>query len=330
MKERSSSLPRVSFIVPVHNDAVRLERCLRSIRMSWYSPARLEIIVADNGSQDDSVAVAKRWGAEVLVLPFAPVAELRNRAAERATGDILACVDADHELVSGWIVSAVETLQLPGVAAVGALYHAPPDGTWVQRAYGYLRGRPSGRHDVEWIASGNLAVWRTAFEAVGGFDTSLETCEDVDLCHRLRAAGFRVLSDERLGNIHYGDPATLWELFTSELWRGRDNLRVSFRPPRTWRILASAIIPMLDVALIAIGLLGLLMATRGGLWVTLPAVVALALSAWLKVARAAFRHPRSSVAGVVQAFAVACVYNMGRALALISRTPHRGGRSATT
>jgi GT2 family glycosyltransferase len=328
MKDRRSNLPRISFIVPVCNDAVRLERCLRSILESWYPPERREILVADNGSEDGSAAVASRLGARVISVPNARVAEVRNQAAKSAAGEILAYVDADHEVVPGWIGSAVETLRWPAVGAVGALYQAPPDGTWVQRAYGQLRGRSRGRHDVEWLGSGNLAVWRSAFEAIGGFNTALETCEDVDFCHRLRASGFRVISDERMKNIHHGDPATLRELFVGELWRGRDNLRVSFRRPLTPRTMITAIIPLVDVALIAMIGVGLALAARGGLWLSLAAGFALSVPVWARVARAFLNHPRGGVAGLVQAFAVACVYDLGRALALIARMPHRGRRSA--
>ena len=48
-------------------------------------------------------------------------------------------------------------------------------------------------------------------------------------------------------NVHFGDPATLWDLFRGELWRGRDNLRISLRGPLTWRGLPSVVIPIVDV-----------------------------------------------------------------------------------
>ena len=79
--------------------------------------------------------------------------------------------------------------------------------------------------------SGNLAVKRTAFQAIGGFDAALEACEDVDFCQRLRRAGWRLVGDERLESVHLGDPPTLAALFRAERWRGRDNLRVSLRGP---------------------------------------------------------------------------------------------------
>src|SRR5262245_36441167 len=178
--------PRVSFIVPVRNDAARLETCLRSITANSPRPDQIEIIVVDNGSTDDSPGVARRIGAEVLQIEQVRVAAPRNLGASHARADVLAFVDADNEIAAGWVYAALECLQLPNAAVVGALYQPPVDGTWVQRTYGHLRGIPAGQHDADWLGSGNLAIWRSAFEAVGGLDNRLETCEDVDLCTTIR------------------------------------------------------------------------------------------------------------------------------------------------
>jgi glycosyltransferase involved in cell wall biosynthesis len=237
-------MPRISFIVPVRNDAARLETCVRSILRNA-GAHRHEILVVDNGSTDGSADVARRLGAKVLTVPEGVrVSELRNRAVAHATGAIMAFLDSDNEIVSGWTRAAVEALQQPGVAAVGALYLAPLDGTWVQRAYGHLRGRARGQQDVDWLGSGNLAVWREAFTSVNGFDCSLDACEDVDLCQKLRRKGLRVVSDDRLKSVHHGDPQTLCDLLVSERWRGRDNLRVTFRAPVSLASLPSAIVPL--------------------------------------------------------------------------------------
>jgi GT2 family glycosyltransferase len=318
--------PRISFVVPVRDDAVRLDTCLRSILRNRPTPAEIEIVVADNGSVDGSPEVARRLGARVSVIENARVSELRNRAAREATGDILAFVDADNEIVSGWVPAAIETLEMADVAAAGALYVPPSDGTWVQRAYGLLRGRTQVTGDVEWLGSGNLAVWRHAFEAVQGFDVSLEACEDVDLCARLRARGLRVVADPRIGSVHHGDPKTLGVLFRSELWRGRDNLRVSLRRPIAWGALPSAMIPIVDAAMIGVGvagLLGLLVAWRPALSLTTTAGIVIVGGALLKLARAAAREGGASAFSLLQGFLVALVYDVARALALVAKAPHR-------
>jgi glycosyltransferase involved in cell wall biosynthesis len=136
--------PRVSFVIPVRDDARRLKRCLTTIRANRYPPDRVEIVVVDNGSLDDSCQVAKQAGANVLVLPGLSVSQLRNRGTEAASGDILAFVDADHEIVPEWLESAAQTMAGPNVVAAGSLYQAPGDSTWVQRAYNLLRRRSPG------------------------------------------------------------------------------------------------------------------------------------------------------------------------------------------
>ena len=323
--------PRISFIVPVKNDASRLETCLRSILRNAGTAEHHEIIVVDNGSTDGSADVARRLGAQVLgISDRVRVSELRNRAARVATGDVLAFIDADNEIVSGWTRAAIESLRLERVGAVGALYLAPLDGTWVQRAYGYLRGRASGQHDTHWLGSGNLAVWRKAFDAVGGFDTTLEACEDVDFCQRLRATGLRLVSDARLKSIHHGDPETLADLFVAERWRGRDNLRVSLRGPLRLSALPSAIIPIVDVAMLAaaaVGIVAALAVVWNGLMVTLVALAVIVGGASLRVIRTVMRDRGVRGLAILQVMMVACVYDMGRALALVTPAAHRGVRA---
>jgi GT2 family glycosyltransferase len=321
--------PRVSFVVPVRNDAARLETCLRSIRQNNHVPGHVEIIVVDNGSTDRSADVAIQLGARVITVENARVSELRNRGARHAKADVLAFVDADNEIVAGWAYGALACLQMPDVGVAGALYHAPPDGTWVQRSYGHLRGGAHGQHDVDWLGSGNLAVWRATFESVGGFDTSLETCEDVDFCHRVRASGLRIVSDARLKSIHHGDPKTLREVFSSERWRGRNNLRVSFRRPFSWAAVPSALLPVIDTILMATAIGGLVLSLRAGwlgLLLTAAALLGFAGAAFLRVVKSVLREGRRGPLGILQAFAVACAYDGGRALAILSRAPHRGTR----
>jgi glycosyltransferase involved in cell wall biosynthesis len=318
--------PRVSFIIPVRNDAARLEACLKSIRQNSHASGQIEIVVVDNGSTDGSAQVAARYGARVVSVDAGRVSELRNRGARHATSDVLAFVDADHEIVAGWVYAALDALKMPKVGAVGALCHAPADGTWVQRVYSHLRGAVGGERDVDWLGSGNMAVRRQPFDALEGFDASLDTCEDVDLCHRLRAQGYRIVSDARLKNIHHGDPRTLREVLSSERWRGRDNLRVSFRRPIVWASVPSAVIPIVHIVLLAMVLVGLLSAPvvgRSGLLLAAAAMGAGFAATALRVGRASARAKRLHIATLLQSFVVASAYDLGRALAVVSRAPHR-------
>ena len=319
--------PAFSFVVPVRDDRDRLLRCLASIRRSAAGEA-VEVIVADNGSADGSDIAAERAGARVLRLPGQRVSELRNSAAAAARGDLIAFVDADHEIDAGWINAAREALTPATVGGVGAPYHSPAGGTWVQHVYGGLRRGAAASCDVDWLPSGNLVVKREVFERIGGFDATLQACEDVDLCARIRAAGWRLVLDPRVRSVHYGDPATLAALFRGELWRGRDNLRVSLRRGARLRDLPSVVIPIVDLLLLGSAGVGLASVSRAGSVVALTSLVLMAVLAGARALLIAGRLQTTASLAGLRAFAVALVYDTARALALVLRVSHNVRRRA--
>jgi hypothetical protein len=169
-----------------------------------------------------------------------------------------------------------------------------------------------------------LVIRRGLFEKLGGFDVTLETCEDVDLCQRLRQAGGRLISDDALRSVHFGDPRTLKALFFAELWRGRDNLRVSLREPITLRAAPSLVIPILNLGALLLLALGLCALPWVGPW---PAIAGGGVLAAFTVLRAGLlwkRVPHQKRSGIllVQALLVAGAYETARALALVLRTGH--------
>lgn len=315
----------MSFVIPVRNDALRLQRCLASILRNEYPRDLIEIIVVDNESTDGSAAAARSHGAIVIKSAGDSVAAHRNRGARAALGSLIAFADADHEIDANWIETAVEVLSDPTVAATGSAYLTQPSANWVQQQYDGMRSRSLRREDVSWLGSGNFAVKRAAFESVGGYNQALTACEDVDLCNRLALGGHRIVADPNLRSVHFGDPKTLKALFFGELWRGRDNLRVTFSGPRTFRHLRSALVPIADLALIALGVVALL--TLHPVWAL--ALWALAIvPAAIKAAFIVRRQLRPGVVAAVQAFAVAVVFDLARALALLAKGSHRARRTA--
>ena len=317
--------PLVSFVIPVRNDAHRLDRCLASIVANDYPRELIELIVVDNDSTDGSARAAREHSAIILRSSEPSVAALRNKGARAALGSIVAFVDSDHEIDRGWIETAVDVLSVPDVAATGAPYLTQPGPNWVQQQYDGLRDRPLRREDVAWLGSGNFAVKRAAFERVGGFDATLTACEDVDFCNRLTQAGCRIVADPNLRSIHFGDPRTLRALFFGELWRGRDNLRVTLSGPRTFRHLRSALVPVADLICLAGGIASLI-AGRPTLAAILLAI-AMVPAGW-RAGVMISRQLRRNVLVAAQAMAVAVVFDLARALALVARGSHRARRTA--
>lgn len=317
--------PLISFIVPVKNDAIRLRRCLSSIVANDYPRELIEMIVIDNYSTDDSARTARECGAVVLQCNSTSVAELRNRGARAALGTILAFADSDHEIDRHWIETAVDVLSHRDIGATGAPCLADPAANWVQQQYDGLRERPTTRQDVTWLGSGNLAVRHAAFQQVGGFNPDLTACEDVDLCNRLTTAGHRIVADPALRSIHFGDPRTLKALFFGELWRGRDNIRVTLRGPWTVRNLRSAVIPVGQLLAIASCLFALFM---NWWWLAALALGKALAPAVLRAAVMLRRKLRPTIAGAAQAFAVAVVFDAARAVAVLGSGSHQSRRSA--
>jgi hypothetical protein len=310
----------VSFIIPVRNDARRLAACLSTIVTNDKPRTEVEVVVIDHTSTDDSPEVARAAGARVLSQSNGSVATLRNRGAAVAAGDILAFVDSDHTIDPAWARVAVDLLGDASVGAVGAPCRPPTEGSWVQRTYDGLRHHEDGSHDVTWLGSGNLAVRRELFLQLGGFSERLETCEDVDLCQRIRAHGYRIVSDSRLHSIHHGDPRTLRHLFRGELWRGRDNLRVSLRLPLALGELPSIVVPI--VGLVSLVTL-LVAAVTGSVLILLAALATFGALAAARAARICMRRRSFGFVTATQAMLVALVYDAARALAIVARTPHR-------
>jgi hypothetical protein len=167
-------------------------------------------------------------------------------------------------------------------------------------------------------------VKREWFDAVGGFRENLIACEDVDLCNRLVGAGTSIIADPRMRSTHYGDPNSLRSLFLGELWRGRDNLRVTFSGPRTLRHLRSALIPIADLICVAGGVVALF----GGypvvamsLWV-MPVLAAM-LRAVVLYKQRQDRDPLVAAGALL----VAVVFDIARALALVIPGSHRARRA---
>ena len=317
--------PLVSFVIPVRNDVLRLQRCLASIVRNDYPRELIEIIVVDNESSDGSARAARQFSAVVLSASGTSVAALRNKGARAALGSIIAFVDSDHEIDRNWLETATDVLSAQDVAATGSPYLTQPSPNWVQRQYDGLRSRPLGREDVSWLGSGNFAVKRAAFERVGGFNASLTACEDVDLCNRLRLAGFRIVADPQLRSVHFGDPRTLKALFFGELWRGRDNLRVTFAGPKTFSDLRSALIPIAQLVLLASSAITIAL---GYAAMAIGLLAAALVPAVIKAAVILKRQLHRGFVAAAQAVAFAVVFDLARALALLARGSHRARRAA--
>jgi len=115
-----------------------------------------EILVIDNGSEDETVNVAKKFAADVHIVPDVTVAALRNYGAERAQGKVLAFIDADCTLQPDWFDSVLPYIDDETVKCFGSPPGIPEQSTWVQECWYQIRkkGAPTDPPvKVDWLTT---------------------------------------------------------------------------------------------------------------------------------------------------------------------------------
>jgi len=188
---------RISVVVPVRDGGAAFRVCMA--RLAACRPSAGEVIVVIDGHSDGARECAVEAGARVLSLPVpAGPAAARNAGAAAARGDILLFVDADVAVPPDLVgrVAALMDAE-PGLSAVMGSYDDDPGDRRFLSQYRNLLHHyihQTGREDAStfWCACG--AVRRGAFLGVGGLDPGFggAMIEDIELGHRLKAAGHRI------------------------------------------------------------------------------------------------------------------------------------------
>lgn len=179
----------VSVIVPNYNGARTLALCLRAVLAQDHPP--LEVIVADDCSTDDSVAVAEGLGARVVRTPRnGGCGVARNLGAGQAKGDVLFFVDSDVAIEPDAVSSALRLLDAD--AAVGAVCGIEDPDPLIDdgpverfRALQYHYWSRSSEGVISFLFPNMCAIRADVFAELGPFDPTLRHTEEVDYGYRL-------------------------------------------------------------------------------------------------------------------------------------------------
>ena len=158
--------PAVSFVVPARNEADYLEATLSSIDTQRGDVA-YEVVVADGGSTDGTVDVAREHGAAVVTEGGHSIAAGRNAGAAAADGEWLAFVDADTTLASEYLTTMLAFVEREDL--VGASSRCRMTGPYRAKAMEWTINHVFPRLAAPVLPGFNTFVRRDAFERVGGF-----------------------------------------------------------------------------------------------------------------------------------------------------------------
>ena len=241
-----------SVIILNWNGSAMLRKYLPSVLKYTHA----EVIVADNGSTDDSIAVLVSEFPEVRRIILDKnfgFAEGYNRAIKQVDSEYIVLLNSDVEVTEGWLDPLLDYLQShPEVAAVqpkirswlhrDQFEHAGAAGGYINAlGYPYCRGRilwhveqDKGQYDsivnVDWTSGACMCMRTKVFKELGGLDAAFFAhMEEIDLCWRMRNAGWKLACIPQSVVYHLGGGSLAYENPRKTFLNHRNNLLMIYK-----------------------------------------------------------------------------------------------------
>lgn len=185
---------KISVVIPAYNAASFLPRCLNSVFAQTLQPA--EVIVVDDGSNDDSAEIARTLGARVVSRPNGGLSAARNTGVQSSTSEWVALLDADDMWQPEKLQSQAELVQTDTVLIYTGIRIFSDDGVLrTSLAMDPAEARRVLRYRNP-ITPSSVIARREALARNGGFREDVRACEDWDMWMRLqRIGGFAAVQD---------------------------------------------------------------------------------------------------------------------------------------
>lgn len=194
---------KISVVIPTYNEEKGIAQCIQSIFSGSEKP--YEVIVADGGSADKTVEIAKANGAAVYNNPNRTAASGRNVGIAHASGDIIAFTDGDNYVDGDWLKSIREAFEkdaeVDGIG--GKVIPAPPENKvevfwgnlWLKTimTFGDEEFTVEEKNLRNSFITANCAYKKSLLEKLNGFDEWYgNNAEDVDLMWRALESGAKL------------------------------------------------------------------------------------------------------------------------------------------
>ncbi|MEZ6127628.1 MAG: glycosyltransferase family 2 protein [Planctomycetaceae bacterium] len=231
-------LPLVSVIVPIRNESGYIEGCLRSIQLSDWPTDRMEIVVVDGMSTDDTVEVVERMmrtdaRIRLLTNPARVQTSAMNIGIREARGDIILRVDGHAEVLPDYVRNSVsELVRRPECWCVGGVVETIND-TEIGHIIAAAQSCPVGVGNSRFRIGGDAgyadtvpfgAYWKWVFERIGLYDEELVRNEDDELNARLLQNGGKIFLTPRIRSRYFSRSTLrkLWnQYYQYGVWRIR-------------------------------------------------------------------------------------------------------------
>jgi cellulose synthase/poly-beta-1,6-N-acetylglucosamine synthase-like glycosyltransferase len=211
----SLALPPVTIVMPIRNEAQFIARSLGAVLAQDYPADRMQILIADGQSDDDTRAIIRALpGAERVQIvdnPGRKQAEGLNLLIPLATGEYVIRVDGHTIIAPDYVRECVRALAETGAGNVGGAMDPvglTPMGRAIAAAGKSSFAVPTAFHVSEraqFTDTVYMGAWpRAVFDRVGLFNTAATPNEDYEFNYRLRAAGYRIYLTPRIRSQYFG------------------------------------------------------------------------------------------------------------------------------
>ncbi len=188
--------PKISLIVPAHNEAAFLPACLdAAVRSAEKIDQQVEIIVVLNRCTDETESIARSRGSVIVREDAKNLSLIRNAGAAAARGEILVTCDADSRMHPETFREIIRLLEAGKHVGGGAV--VLPERWSAGIVASVLAILPYLA--LSGVSFGLFWCRKSDFEAIGGFDSRFVSVEDVDFAKRLKAHGRK--SDRKWGTL---------------------------------------------------------------------------------------------------------------------------------
>lgn len=190
--------PFVSVIIPVFNDCQRLKICLESLENQNYPKHLYEVIVVDNGSEEDIESVVKQFNQAIITNEQRTGSyAARNKGISLAKGEVIAFTDADCIPAPDWLEKgSINLLSIPKCGLVAGkieLFFQKPNSPTLVELYESAMAFQQSKfvEDLKYGATANVFTFKHVISQVGHFDDTLKSNGDREWGQRVFAAGYR-------------------------------------------------------------------------------------------------------------------------------------------
>ena len=189
IKPPSNDRPLISICIPAHNEEKYIGACLDSIKKAaeYIKPAGVEIIVGLNRCTDKTESIARSYGAVIVKENEKNIAKITNAAARRAQGEIIVTIDADSRMSPNMLVEVIRLLETGRWIGGGSSIRLERISLGI--VVSTIVIVPILLIKYRTISAGLFWLNKKDFDAIGGFNESMTSVQDLDFARRLKIHG---------------------------------------------------------------------------------------------------------------------------------------------